>query len=147
MGFSTVGAIAKSTVEVLWMELQPIHMAVAVPTQERFREIAREMYETWNFPHCIGAIDGKHVRITCPRHTGTMYYNYKHFFLIVLLGVVDANYTFSVIDVGGYGKQSDGGTFRSSALFTLMESNQLQIPADDVLPNTEIQMPYVFIGD
>jgi hypothetical protein len=40
MGLSTVAAIVKSTVEVLWMELQPIHMAV--PTQEKFREIARE---------------------------------------------------------------------------------------------------------
>jgi hypothetical protein len=78
IGFSTVASIVKSTVEVLWMELQPIHMAI--PNHERFTEIATAMYETWNFPHCLRAIHGKHVRIICPRHTGTMYNNYKQFF-------------------------------------------------------------------
>lgn len=132
-------------VAVLWNELQPIHMAT--PTVEQFKVSADTFWKTWNFPNCIGAIDGKHVRIKSPPHSGSMYYNYKHFFSLVLLGVVDANYKFTIVDVGGYGKQSDGGTFRASAMFSLMQNKQLNIPPDSNLPNTDIDMPFVFIGD
>lgn len=145
MGWSTVAIIVKNTVEVLWNELQPAHMPA--PSVEQFEATAKKIWEVWNFPNCIGSIDGKHVRIKCPAHSGSMYYNYKSFFSLVLLGVVDADYKFSVVDVGGYGKQSDGGTFRASEMFNLMMNQQLNIPPDGNLPNTNIKMPYVFIGD
>ncbi|CAK9289785.1 unnamed protein product, partial [Gordionus sp. m RMFG-2023] len=31
-----------------------------VPTLEMFEEVAKGFDERWNFPNCIGAIDGKH---------------------------------------------------------------------------------------
>ena len=60
---------------------------------------------------------------------------------------MDANYKFINIDVGGYGKQSDGGTFRSSALFLYLSDGRLDIPNETALPNSEITVPYVLIGD
>lgn len=145
MGDSTVGKIVKHTVMVIWKVLQPIHMPP--PKVEDFKKIAKEFYETWNFPNCVGAIDGKHIRIKCPKHSGTMYFNYKHFYSIVLQAVADARYRFIIIDVGGYGKQSDGGTFRSSEMFQLLSKGRLNIPPSDFLPDTNVEMPYVFIGD
>ena len=62
-------------------------------------------------------------------------------------GLVDANYKFLNIDVGGYGKQSDGGTFRSSALFMYLSDGRLNIPNESVLPNSDITAPHVIIGD
>lgn len=145
MGTSTVGWIVHETVDAIWEILHPIHMPL--PTEAMFKKISREFFEKWNFPLCLGAIDGKHCRVKCPPHSGTMFYNYKHFFSIVLQGVADANCRFVAIEVGGYGKQSDGGTFRNSSLFHLMESGRLNIPPDEVLPGTDIVAPYVFIGD
>lgn len=78
-----------------------------VPTEKSFKSIAEEFYNTWNFPNCLGSIDGKHIRIQCPYNSGSMYFNYKKFFSIVLQAVADARYKFITVDVGGYGKQSD----------------------------------------
>jgi hypothetical protein len=60
------------------------------PTAEKFKKIADEYQSIWNFPQRLGAIDGKHVRIICQAHSGTMYYNYKSHYSIVLQGVADA---------------------------------------------------------
>ena len=30
-------------------------------TTDDWKNIAKDFYEIWNLPHCIGAIDGKHV--------------------------------------------------------------------------------------
>lgn len=145
MGFSTVASIVKETTLVIWNTLQPLHMEP--PTEEIFKEIAKDYYERWNFPHCIGAIDGKHIRIKCPASSGTMFYNYKHFFSIVLQAVADSHYRFITIDVGGFGKQSDGGTFQASDFYQLLQSGNLNIPPDDPLPSSNIVMPYVFLAD
>lgn len=77
-----------------------------------------------------------------------MFYKYKQYFSIVLQGLVDAHYKFINIDVGGYGKQSDGGTFRASALFLYLSDGRLNyIPNATTLPNSDITVPYVFIGN
>ncbi|KAB0790151.1 hypothetical protein PPYR_15525, partial [Photinus pyralis] len=62
-----------------------------------------EFYNRGKFPHCLGSIDGKHIRIKCPTHSGIMFYNYKQYFSVVLQAkwVRMAN-------------KSDGGTFRNS---------------------------------
>lgn len=88
-----------------------------IPTVEHFQQIAHEFYSKWDFPHCIGAIDGRHIEIEKPKKSGSLYYNYKDFFSVVQQAVVDANYKYVTIDVGGYGSQSDGGTFKVSTLF------------------------------
>lgn len=56
--------------------------AIPEPTKEMLEENAKKFYERWNYPNCVGAIDGKHVRIVCPAKTGSLHYNYKDFFLL-----------------------------------------------------------------
>jgi len=71
MGASTVGKIISETVIVLWNELQSEHMPV--PTRDNLKKIAEDFYNIWNFPNCIGAIDGKHIRVLCPKNSGSVF--------------------------------------------------------------------------
>ena len=81
--------------------------------------------EEWNFPNCIGAMDGKHVMIRPPPNSGSYYFNYKHSFSIVLLAVVDADYKYIYIDIGCNGRISDEGVFRNCLLSTALVSTFL----------------------
>lgn len=76
-----------------------------------------------------------------------MYYNYKNFFSIVLLAIVDANYRFMLIDIGEYGKDSDGGVLHISKIYRRIEKGTLKVPNAKLLPNTTKITPFVFIGD
>ena len=78
VGASTVRSIVYDTCEKLWRQLQPTEMPV--PTELRYREVAYTFQEIWNFPHVIGAIDGKHIQIVCPANSGSLYFNYKKHF-------------------------------------------------------------------
>jgi hypothetical protein len=59
---------------------------------------------------------------------------------------VDANLKFVTVDVGAYGKQSNGGVFRNT-LYQSLETRSLQMPEDTVLPHSEITLTHIFVGD
>lgn len=101
------------------------------------------------FHNCLGAIDGKHITIKAPADSGSLYYNYKGQFSIVLLAVVDANYLFRMVDIGAYGKSSDGRTLPASAFGRGLKDGTLDLPDDEPLPNGEHlgPVPFVFVGD
>lgn len=90
-----------------------------VPEENDWKKYATDFSQKWNFPHVIGAIDGKHVRIQCPPNSGSLYYNYKGFFSVVLLALVDADYKYIAIDVGAYGRESDAGEYREITVKTV----------------------------
>ncbi|XP_058987580.1 putative nuclease HARBI1 isoform X2 [Musca domestica] len=116
-------------------------------TPAEWERIAEEFSHKWNFPHCIGAIDGKHVVIKKTPKSGSAFYNYKKFFSIVLLGVVNANYEFIMVDVGTNGRYSDGGVFSNSSFGEAFVSKNLKLPEPKPVPMSEKVLPYVFIAD
>jgi hypothetical protein len=46
----------------------------------------------WGYPNCIGALEGKHIRIKKPDATGSIFHNYKGFFSTVLFALVGPEY-------------------------------------------------------
>lgn len=82
-------------------------------------------FQKWNFPHCIGSIDGKHILIQKPKHAGSMFWNYKQRDSIVLLAVCDAAYKFILVDIGQPGSNSDGGIWDSSEFGRGLENGKI----------------------
>ncbi|GFW63178.1 putative nuclease HARBI1 [Trichonephila clavipes] len=90
---------------------------INVPTTvEEWKKIEKVFLQRWNFPRCCGAIDGKHVLIKRPPGSGSVYYNYKKTYSIILFAMVDADYCFTYVDVGGNGRANDSAVFRNSSL-------------------------------
>lgn len=145
VGNTTVAQIVKETCDVIWMKLQPIFLPA--PTIDQWNSISKDFWSLWQYPNCLGSIDGKHVNIQAPPKSGTLYRNYKGFFSIVLLAVVDARKCFTIIDVGGFGKNSDGGILSASLFGQALDSDSLNLPPAKPLPGCTDPVPHVFIGD
>ena len=80
-----------------------------------------------------GALDGKYVKIKCPEDSGSIFYNYKGFYSIVLMALVEAKYTFVWIDVGY--ETSDAELFISCELKQRLESETLGVPLPEPMSN------------
>jgi hypothetical protein len=116
-------------------------------TTEEWCAISEKFARRWNVPHACGALDGKHVAIRKPNSTGSLYYNYKGFFSVVMLGLVDADYKFIWLDVGGFGHQSDAQIFNESELKECLVDRSINLPAPDELPHDDQRTPYFILAD
>lgn len=64
VGESTAYAIIKETTEAIVNILLP--QFVQSPSMEDYKKISAGFLEKWNFPNCLGALDGKHCIIRAP---------------------------------------------------------------------------------
>ncbi|KAL2097890.1 hypothetical protein ACEWY4_007097 [Coilia grayii] len=119
------------------------------PTADTWRATARRFQEKFDFPHCLGALDGKHVNVFAPANSGSQFFNYKRAFSIVLMALVDADLKILAVQIGDYGRCSDGGVFANSALGRGLQNKTLDLPAPEFIPGAEDlgELPYVFVAD
>ncbi|KAK5637862.1 hypothetical protein RI129_000145 [Pyrocoelia pectoralis] len=132
----------KAICTVLWKEF-----AKFPTTKNEWEKIANGFEEKWNFPNCLGAVDGKHIIIVRPPNSGSYYYNYKGFFSIVLMAIVNANYEFILVDVGTNGRVSDGGVLENTDFFKKLVDKSLNIPDSKEIGPKKSKLPFVFVGD
>lgn len=146
LGETTVREIVQEVCLAIWNSLK--YLCLPKPSKEQWLTIAEKFNTNANFPHCIGAVDGKHIRVIKPHLSGSLNFNYKHFFSIVLLAICDANYKFIAINVGADGKEADSTVFKDSKFYSALENEELDIPVPSPLtPTSNMPMPYVLVGD
>ncbi|XP_044593967.1 protein ALP1-like [Cotesia glomerata] len=146
VGFTTTINIINETCEMLWKCLNEKVLQYPLTARD-WLEISHDFNEKWQFPHCMGAMDGKHIRTQCPDNAGSAYYNYKNHHSVVLMAICNADYSFVCVDIGAYGRQSDGGIFKNSAFGQKFEHQQMNVPQPDLLTVNGAPLPYVLVGD
>lgn len=65
----------------------------------------------------------------------------------MLLALIDPCYNFIVVDVGFYGKNSDGGIFLNSNFRKTLQNSKLNTPEKKKLPQTSSELPMVIVAD
>ncbi|RCN25129.1 hypothetical protein ANCCAN_29160 [Ancylostoma caninum] len=91
---NVVHEVASAIIDVFHDEAFPL------PVRSTWEKSADLFRTKWDYPAAVGALDGKHVEIVCPPNSGSLFYNYKNFHSIVLLALVDANYSCLLYDLG-----------------------------------------------
>jgi hypothetical protein len=104
-------------------------------TRAEWIEKSDEFARKWNWCHCLGAIDGKHIAIKKPPNSGSWYYNYKKFYSVILMAVVDARYKFMWVEVGCNGSASDAQIWNGSHFKDRLRDGTLDVPPPTTLPD------------
>lgn len=145
VGVSTAHNIIGETCQVLWDVLQPIYLKY--PEKEDWIRIEAVFREKLNLPNCVGALDGKLIEIFAPNRSGSMYFNYNKYFSTNLLALCDALKSFTYVDVGSFGQQSDGGILFNSTFGKRLDMKKLNFPEPAPLPETNVLFPFFVIAD
>ncbi|CAJ0594880.1 unnamed protein product [Cylicocyclus nassatus] len=114
MGKSTVSNIVKQVTEAIICVLH--NQAFPPLTHEKFEDVATKTQERFDYPRAVGFIDGKHINIQKPARSGSVFWNYKHYYSIILLAIADADYRIMAYDIGAAGRAGDAGAFRLSKI-------------------------------
>ena len=153
---STISQFVPEVCKAIYSVLAPDYMKLPSSNKE-WEHIIEQTNERWHFPNCFAAADGKHVKIICPKHSGSEFYNFKGFYSIVLLAFVDYDYRFLIAEVGCQIRISDGGAYRNSNFYSALKEQQLNLPEPRPLPQSsdpfwestqcKVDIPIVFVAD
>ncbi|XP_068235685.1 putative nuclease HARBI1 [Palaemon carinicauda] len=116
-------------------------------TPEEWNNVSNDFWRMWNFPNCLGAIDGKHIVIRQPPGSGSYFYNYKGTYSIILMAICDANSNFIYVDFGVNGRVSDGGVWANTSISQRIINHTAGLPEDTKLPGSDKTLPFVFLAD
>ena len=149
VGVSTVAGITEDVCEAIINNLWNDSVVSHFPKNEQtFREKMLDMEQMWQFPCCWSAIDGCHISIKCPAgglESSKEYHNFKNFYSIVLMGMVDAKYRFIWASCGYPGNSHDSIIMQSTTLWQ-------DITQGEILPGIAknvggVDVPPLIVGD
>ena len=122
VGLSTVATITREVSEAIEEELWEDCVNKCMPSsEEAFRDKMLDMEEIWQFPCCWAVIDGCHPPLKCPHsrmEASKKYHNFKNFYSIVLMALVDSHYRFIWGTCGYPGNSHDSIILQSTELWS-----------------------------
>lgn len=142
---SAIAEFVPKVCEALYEVLKDEYMRVP-STRSQWLQLASDFETKWQFPHAVGAIDGKHIQVKAPPNSGSEFFNYKKYFSFVLLAIANAKAQFVAFDLGAAGSQSDGGIFKQGHLSKICESENF--PSPSCIEQSSLPpIPYYILGD
>ena len=140
-----VSETCKVVADTVWNDTVKKHFP---SSHEDFKHSMEKFGGEWQFPYAFLAVDGSHLPIKCPNggaQAMKQYFNFKGFYSIVLMALVDAEYRFIWASVGAPGNMHDS---------TLLQSTDLwkKIVDRKVIPNVaqqveNVEIPPLILGD
>ena len=149
LGRSTVSTIVREVneaiVSCMWDECVTAYMP---KTHDDFTSKILDMEELWQFPFSWAAVDGCHIPIKCPAgglEACKEYHNFKNFYSVILMSMVDAKYRFLWGSCGYPGNSHDSIILQSTNLWD-------EIQGGNLLPNfsqieQNVSIPPIVLGD
>ena len=105
------------------------HQFISFPTSDsKAKTCMTDFEELWQFPCCIGAVDGCNLSIKCPaggQESAKEYHNFKNFYSIVLMAVVDAKQRFTWAASDFPGNSHDSIIFQATKLYDKIVNGEL----------------------
>ena len=90
IGRTTICKFVPQVCKAILKEFQQEYL-VCPTDPDYWKKIEERFRNRWNVPHAVGALDGKSIAIKKPKKSGSEYFNYKGYFSLVLLALVDAD--------------------------------------------------------
>ncbi len=119
-----VSEVSQAIVDCLWDQ----EVGSLMPKSEAdLCKKMHEMEETWQFPCCWSAVDGCHIPIKCPAgglESSKEYQNFKNFYSVILMAMVDYKYRFIWGSCGFPGNTHDSIIFQSTDIWTSIMENE-----------------------
>ena len=76
ISLTSIGRIVHETTNVIWDVLMEEYFPCPA-TEHEWKDVSQKFESKWQFNHCVGAIDGKHIVMQAPARSGSMFFNYK----------------------------------------------------------------------
>ena len=105
VGLSSVCVTVNQVCEAIVVLFGPQY--IKLPQGEGWQTVVDGFLQRWQFPQCVGAMDGSHIPIIAPPVNAKDYYNRKGFQSILLQGVVDHQCKFMDVYIGWPGSVHD----------------------------------------
>ncbi|CAN7991507.1 unnamed protein product, partial [Ixodes hexagonus] len=128
---SSVSIIFREFCDVVRRELEP--RFVKFPRADELEDHMPRFTAVTGFPQGVGALDGCHIEICPPKDNAADYHNYKGWYSMILLAVVDHDYKFLYTNVRSPGRNHDSAVFRKSRLPALIESDLFKVGMKRIL--------------
>ena len=137
--------VTRAIVENMWKDCVNKHLP---KTPEEFKTKIVDMEELWQFPYCWSAVDGCHIPIKCPPgglESCKEYHNFKNFYSIVMMALVDSKCRFIWGTCGFPGNSHDAIIFQSTQLWSDIKEGNF-IP--EIAANLNgVLVPPLVVGD